>query len=148
MLPNKEIPADKICVSSDFGELTHIREFVIHKAIEFGFNEEEAFRISLAVDEACSNLIRHAFKMDASQMICVIIQSDSNEFIVDIQDMGFPFNPLDVAPPEMMEYFKQFKKGGLGIHIMRSVMDEISYQPSQDKAAPNTLRLKKYRSAS
>ena len=148
MLPNKEILTDKICVSSDFGELTHIRDFVIHKALEFGFLEDEAFRISLAVDEACSNLIRHAFKMDASQRICVLIQTDSNEFIVDIQDMGFPFNTLDVAPQEMMEYFKQFKKGGLGIHIMRSVMDGISYQPSQDKAVPNTLRLKKYKSAS
>lgn len=133
----------KICVSSDYGELAAIRQFVLDKAVEFGFNDDEAFKISLAVDEACTNLVKHSYKFDSTKQICVFIELNTNQFIVNILDEGTPFNPSDFPTPDMTEYLSKHRRGGLGIHLMRSVMDDISYIPSNQHNPHNTLKLKK-----
>lgn len=135
---------NNLCAVSDFKELGRIREFVLKKAIVFGFSDDEAQKISLAVDEACSNLIRHAFNFDSNKKICVEIELNNKDmFVVNILDDGKPFNPLDVESPDMKSYFREFRTGGLGISIMKKVMDDISYTPSDSKKAKNLLQLKK-----
>jgi serine/threonine-protein kinase RsbW len=132
-----------ICISSDTAELSKVREFILQNAIAFGFSDEQSYKISLAVDEACSNLIRHAFKLDAKNNIYIEIEISTGIFSVKILDNGIPFDPLTVESPDMKEYFKQFKHGGLGIYIMRSVMDEIKYFPSSNNNSCNILKLTK-----
>ena len=141
--------SDKFLIKaiSDYEELAKVRDFVFDHAILFGFSDEEASNISLAVDEACSNLIRHAFRMERNHNLAIKIESENNKFIVNILDDGEPFNPLDYGQPNMIDYFKNFQKGGLGIQIMRSVMDEISYSPADRKTKKNTLKLIKLLSA-
>lgn len=141
-LKNKYKPKN-ICTSGDFSELEKIRDFVASEAVRFGFSGEDSQRIALAVDEACTNLINHAFKRDPLRKICVEIEPAPNQFVVNILDDGSPFNPLEVPQPDMKEYFKNFKRGGLGIQIIRLVMDEISYTPQNDKMKKNVLQLKK-----
>ena len=141
---NKNINPDTICAVGDFKELTKIRDFVFARAVDRGFSEGDAQKIVLAVDEACTNLIEHAFKLDKSRKICVTIEFDPNTFTVNIIDDGMPFDPMVVSTPDMDQYFKQFKRGGLGIHLMRSVMDEITYQPASSRNdSKNILRLSK-----
>ena len=141
---NMKMINDKyICVRSEFTELQHIRDFILNQAIAFGFPENEASNIVLAVDEACSNLIKYAFKLDDSQEFCIEIGKELNDFIVHISDQSNSFNPLDVDRPDMQKYFKELKRGGLGIHIMRSVMDNIEYSPSNRKSNKNILKLVK-----
>lgn len=132
---------EKFCVAGELSELSRIRDFVEFRAKDFGFNEEDAYKISLAVDEACTNLIRYAYHLDASRKICINIETSSEQFVVNILDEGSPFNPLEIQPPEMGKYFKEFRRGGLGIHLMRSVMDKIEYYPSETKGSPNVLKL-------
>lgn len=134
---------NSVCISSDTAELSKVRDFVLRKAMEFGFSEDEAYKISLAVDEACTNLIRHAFKLDTHNKICVEIEESKGKFNVKISDSGSPFDPLTVESPDMKEYFKQYRHGGLGIHIMRSVMDDIKYYPSTTDNSRNILKLTK-----
>ncbi|NLO19829.1 MAG: ATP-binding protein [Ignavibacteria bacterium] len=127
-------------------ELASIREYVRLKGLSLGLSEEEAFKVSLAVDEACSNLVKHAKKRSLSEngfYICLKIYSDQNQFIVEILDKSQPFNPNSVPSPDMQEYFKQFKRGGLGIHIMRSLIDDIAYFPAKIDKDYNVLQLKK-----
>ena len=136
---------DKIlCYSGEYSELHKIREFVHQKASKFGFSDDEANNISLAVDEACSNLIHHAFHFDKSKKICIQVLTDDDNFTVNIYDDGSPFNPLEAIQPDMQEYFKNYQRGGLGIKIMRSVMDEINYLPSNSSNQQNILSLKKH----
>lgn len=132
-----------LCASGDYSELEKIRSFVSDEAVKFGFSGEDSQRIALAVDEACTNLINHAFKRDSSRNICVEIEPSQNHFVVNILDDGAPFNPLEAPQPDMKEYFKNYKRGGLGIQIMRLVMDEITYFPQAGKAKKNILKLKK-----
>lgn len=141
---NMKMINDKyICVRSEFSELQHIRDFIVSQAVDFGFQESVASKIALAVDEACANLIKYSFKLDDSQEFCIEIGNKLNDFIVHISDESNSFNPLDVDRPDMQKYFKELKRGGLGIHIMRSVMDNIEYSPSNKKSNKNILKLVK-----
>ncbi len=128
---------------SDTSELERVRVFVANKAEKFGFNSGESQKIALAVDEACSNLIKHSYKLDKSKTFCVEVETEINKFTVKIFDNGESFNPLDISSPDMNEYFNSFRKGGLGIHIMKLVMDNISYLPSNEKNPYNILQLTK-----
>ena len=140
---NKNIKSIKSNFEATFDELDDIRAFVKDNAELFGFNEDDSYKISLAVDEACTNLIRYSFKLEPSHKIKIEISENRNEFIINIKDNGNSFNPLDVPAPDMEEYLQKFKRGGLGIHIMRSVMDEISYFPSKQNGRQNVLKLVK-----
>jgi serine/threonine-protein kinase RsbW len=135
---------DHICVKADFSELEKIRDFVFSHAKQFYFSENDAQKITLAVDEACTNLMRYSYNCKCEFNICIDIIISNNEFVVQIIDEGEPFNPLSVESPDMKKYFAEFRKGGLGIHIMRSVMDNIEYQPSQSSEKKNILMLTKY----
>ncbi len=135
---------DYMCAICDFEELKKIRDFILEKALSFGFPDQEAQKIALAVDEACSNLIRHAYSFDPDKKICIEIETIQDKFTVKIQDNGSPFNPLDVDQPDMKEYFKKFRRGGLGIHIMRKVMDQITYEAAKNKNDKNILFLTKH----
>jgi serine/threonine-protein kinase RsbW len=132
-----------LIASSDNSELSRIRDFVEQNAIQFGFDESNSQKIALAVDEACSNLIKHAYKLDKSKNIWINIETQSNEFVVKIIDEGNPFDPLEVPKPDMKKYFKSYKRGGLGIQIMRLVMDKINYFPSNGGNTKNILELRK-----
>ncbi len=137
------IENNKLKAKSDTSELEKIREFVSLKASEFGFSSAESQKIALAVDEACSNLIKHSYKYDNSKSFCLEVETLDNNFTVKILDKGIPFNPMSIAAPDMEEYFRTFKRGGLGIHIMKLVMDNISYLPSNEKNPYNLLKLTK-----
>lgn len=130
-------------VKSDTAELGKIRQFIAERAANFGFDEEAANKIVLAVDEACSNLIRHAYGFDPEKVFIIEIETQGRVFIVRIIDNSKPFNPTEVNPPNMSEYFNKFKKGGLGIHLMRMLMDEITYMPASHNNPSNVLTMSK-----
>jgi serine/threonine-protein kinase RsbW len=132
---------DNLCITGNFEELIKVRNFIQDNAKAFGFDEDIAYNISLAVDEACTNLILYAYNLDKSRKICIKLESDNDQYMISILDDGLPFNPLEMPSPEMNEYLKRFKRGGLGIHIMRSVMDKIEYYPASDNSSYNTLKL-------
>ncbi len=128
---------------SDTSQLEKIREFVTIRAIDFGFDELNSGQIALAVDEACTNLIKYSYKFDPNKTIKIQIETQNNQFIVNILDNGQPFNPIDVSSPNMENHLKNYKRGGLGIHIIKNIMDEISYSPASDNVSENILKLKK-----
>ncbi len=134
---------NQISASGSTAELEKIREFVGGQAISFGFQEIDAFQIALAVDEACSNLIRHSYHNDNNRQFVVKIEQNNGELIIQVMDNGDSFNPMSVPEPDMEEYFKKFKRGGLGVQIMRKVMDKIEYLPAQTSTALNILSLTK-----
>ncbi len=130
-----------ICAAGKYSELRKVREFVSDKAKLFGFSSDDANKIALAVDEACTNLIQHAYHLDKSKQFCIEVETDKRRFVVKILDDGKPFNPLDVNSPDMKKYFSEFRKSGLGIHLMKLVMDDIKYSPSSKSRPQNVLKL-------
>lgn len=144
MQANMPLSPERLAAIGDTTELERIRQFVESKAREFGFTEQGIHKIALAVDEACSNLIRHSYQSDTSREFFVdIAQQDADELVIEILDSGDSFNPLTVPPPNLREYAAQHRKGGFGVHIIRMVMDGVEYQPA-DAAHPfNRLKLTK-----
>lgn len=132
-------------VHSDYSNLEFIREKVFTTALSVGFDEDNAYLISLAVDEACTNLIKYAYNFDTGKRIEITAEMTSDkEFSVFIYDTGTPFNSLEAPLPDMNVYFNEYKQGGLGIYIMRQIMDIIKYNPSHGSQKKNQLVLTKY----
>jgi len=98
-------------------------------------------QINLVLDELLSNVISYAFEDDEEREIDVRIELSSGRLAVTIADDGIPFNPFSGAPPDTSLSLEERALGGLGIHVVRKVMDEVSYNRRTDR---NVVILVKY----
>ncbi len=136
------VKTETIHIESRTDRLIAVREFVSASARKFGFSDEEVSKIALAVDEACTNVIKHAYKFDPTKKITVTVKPRGHTFEVSISDTGRQFNPSDVQAPDMKEYLTHYRRGGLGIYLMKSLMDKVEYDIEPGKK--NEVRLTKY----
>lgn len=121
--------------------LSDVRAFVNRHAFNFGFGDKEISEITLAVDEACTNVIKHAYKGDPESKFEVKIIGSGKEFEIVVRDWGASFKPEEVPVPNIREKVKRHKAGGLGIFLMRKLMDAVEYQ---EKGSANEVRLVRY----
>ncbi len=98
-------------------------------------------QINICVDELFTNIVSYGFKDDLKHMIKFTINVDNNLLIISIEDDGIPFNPLEKKDPEIPVDVDSAKIGGLGIHIIRKLMDDVCYERKQGK---NKLTMKKF----
>lgn len=129
-------------VSSVTENLEVIRDFIRKLAIRAGFNDEVASQIELAVDEACTNVIKHAYHFNKRRKLDITVFIDSERVEIIIHDKGAGFDVSKLAKPDLEKYVHAQKKGGLGIHLMRSLMDEVNYAFEPGKN--NQVSLVKY----
>ncbi|HOE68717.1 MAG TPA: ATP-binding protein [Candidatus Omnitrophota bacterium] len=87
-----------------------------------GWDERLSAQILLAVDEALTNVIRHAYDWNPGK-IKLVFRDDSDQTEIVIEDQGVRFDPTSVPPPTL----PREKPGGLGVHFIRSIMDELVY---------------------
>lgn len=131
----------KMTAESRTDELRRIREVVEQEAVRFGFDAETAFRLALAVDEACANVIRHAYRNAPGHQFSIEIGSEGDRFVVSVTDSGVGFTPTEVPSPDLARLVERRRGGGLGLHIIHLVMDDIDYAV---RSGANRLRLVKY----
>jgi serine/threonine-protein kinase RsbW len=105
--------------------------------------EQDAYQCKLAVDEACSNIIRHAYGGDSTGVFDVFIRIDDGVFEIHLTDYGEPYDPQDIPSPTMGNTIEDAQPGGLGLYLIRSVMDEVCYTPGPKG---NRLVMVKWRS--
>jgi serine/threonine-protein kinase RsbW len=117
-----------LTVASQTAKLKRVRQFVAAAARRFGFSVEDASKIALAVDEACTNIIKHAYNFAEDKDIHLSILMRDGKFEVLITDHGKPFNPDAVKLPVMEEYLSHYRHGGLGMYLMKSLMDRVEYR--------------------
>jgi len=132
----------KLRIPSDTKDLEIIRNFVYSTAVKLGFDKESAGKIELSVDEACSNVIRHAYDMKSNNYIEIDIIVDMKRIVIIITDRGKAFDPAKIKKPNMQEYIARLKVGGLGIYMMRMLMDEVEYDIKP--GVKNRVKLVKY----
>ncbi len=129
-------------VQSRTDHLHEVREFVSQVARQFGFGDEETANIVLAVDEACTNVIEHAYNNAPDKEITVEIRPANGMFEIRVLDEGKSFNPDAVKPPNLKKHLSEYRRGGLGIYLMKTLMDKVEYNFSPGKK--NEVRLTKY----
>ena len=122
--------------------LQMIREFVLKIAAKAGFKEETQEQIALAVDEACTNVIKHAHHHDARRLMDIQIQTDINKMKIIITDKGHGFDITKLKDPNVKQFIKESRHGGLGIYLIKTLMDEVDYDFKP--GVKNQVQLTKY----
>ena len=109
--------------------------------MQIGFDEDAANKIILATDEACTNIIEHAYNNFPNEKIVIKIKTINNKFSITITDTGHHFDPGLIEEPNIEKSQKMKKGGGLGIFLMKKLMDEVMYKAKKNG---NELVLIKY----
>ncbi len=118
----------KLNIPSESGYLELIRTFVVQLADRLGFDEDSVDQIELAVDEACTNVVKYAYQeVGRENKLDVTLEVEPKKLTVIISDFGVGFDPACIETPEMKTYLSEFRSGGLGIYLMQTLMDEVSY---------------------
>ena len=105
-----------------------------------GLPEKLIFQMNLALDELFTNIVSYGFKDGKDHKIEISLAVEAGMLILRIEDDGMPFNPAGAQAPDLKCSLKEHKIGGLGIHLIRHLMDDIDYQRSNHK---NILTLRK-----
>lgn len=122
--------------------LAEVRNFVADHAASHGFNAQNIADIRLAVDEAITNIIKHAYKGDESHTIDIEVTFKKDRFCIQILDTGDTFNLKNFQQPNIKEKIKQKKRGGMGVYLIHSLMDDVSYGR---KSGSNEMVMCKYK---
>ncbi|NOX34655.1 MAG: ATP-binding protein [Deltaproteobacteria bacterium] len=123
-----ELKPVHLCVSSHPENLKCIRSAMADIASKAGISKEVAGNIILAVDEACSNIIRHGYKNDYNRKIDVCFNLMTNLLTISIIDSGIRFDINSIEPRDT----SQLKPGGLGLYIIKQVMDIVEYSRTRE----------------
>ncbi len=120
----------RLSVPGQFERLTEIAAFVTRAARQAGLNDDEVFHVEMAVDEACSNIIEHAYAAQAGNIDLACRCPQAGQFEVVIRDSGQPFQPEE-SPPRPLSAaadLDDVNVGGLGLYFMRKLMDDVRFE--------------------
>jgi anti-sigma regulatory factor (Ser/Thr protein kinase) len=125
---------------NNLSELATLCEKMESVGQTLGLSRRCLFEMNLALDELFTNIISYGFQDQSEHFIRVNISADQDVLTVVLEDDGMAFNPVARIPPEVPCTLDECKVGGLGIHLVKNLMDEIVYER---RAGMNVLTLKK-----
>ncbi|MBN2030453.1 SpoIIE family protein phosphatase [bacterium] len=140
----KRVIKEETKVPAEIGYLGEMRNFVTRVGRKYGVSERIINVFKLAIDEAGTNIIRHAYR-DWEGFITIRMLVRDRSVTISMIDQGHTFDPNRVKDPDLQRYVDIGKKGGLGIFIIRRVIDQIDYRKTVEG---NELKLIKNRSIS
>ena len=127
--------------SGDYKSLILISKFIESEGEKAGLNEDELYAVKLAVDEACTNIIEHAYEEKGDgNIVCECINL-SDVFEVILNDKGKKFDPDSIAAPNIGAALKDLKSRGAGMFLIKKLIDEVRFE--FDDELGTTLSLKK-----
>jgi len=132
-------------VPSSTENLALIREFVTTVGRQAQFEETEILNLELAVDEACANVIEHAYGHDITKEVVVRAKFDEATLQISVIDEGLGFDPDKTPQDSIEQLIHDRKSGGLGIRLIKKLMDEVSYEivPGQKNELHMTKKIRK-----
>jgi serine/threonine-protein kinase RsbW len=100
---------------------------------EAGLPDDVTFRLTLALDEIVSNAIRHGFDDAEEHAIAVTIDIAGGMVTATVVDDAAPFDPHDAPVPDLDAPIAERMPGGLGVHLVKATMDEVTYRREGDR---------------
>ena len=128
-------------LKNDLSELETLCQHLNKFGHVTGLSEACIIDDNICLDELFTNIVSYGFTDDLEHIIKFTINVDNNVLTLNIEDEGIPFNPLEKKDPEIPADLIDVRIGGLGIHIVRKLMDDISYKRKRGK---NKLTMKKF----
>jgi serine/threonine-protein kinase RsbW len=134
-----------LIVNSQFERLAEITDFVADAACACGLDDEQMHDVQMAVDEACTNVIEHAYRGKPDGTIDIVCNQRGSEFIVTISDFGARFDPKKIELPKTHDPLPKRRIGGLGLFFMRKLMDrvEFDFESGRGNRLTMTKKIKK-----
>ncbi|MGD9134797.1 MAG: ATP-binding protein, partial [Desulfobacterales bacterium] len=118
-------------LKSDLSELKILNQQLNKFGQISGLSEACITDVNICLDELFTNIASYGFVDDLEHIIRFTLHLDNNVLMLNIEDDGIPFNPLEKKDPEIPAELIDVKIGGLGIHIVRKLMDDIRYERKQ-----------------
>lgn len=130
----------EIVIKNEIAELERLAVFVEEVSGQLNLDAETTMNINLALEEMVSNVILYAYPQKMSEIINVMASSDDKVLVFTITDKGEEFDPTKVEEADITLGAEDREIGGLGIFIVKNIMNEVTYQRLDGK---NVLTLKK-----
>ena len=133
---SKQAPKRTLFITNEMSEVTKLKQFMEGAAREFGIPDDIQLSLNLAVEEAVVNVINYAYPKGTEGDIEINITNSpipdlsesSTEVIFTIIDQGVPFDPTTHDEADTTSELEERQIGGLGIHLIRNIMDRVEYQ--------------------
>ena len=130
-----------LILKNDMAELDKLHGFVERLGRRLSLGKKCIVETNLVLEEVFSNIVAYAYDDDQKDFIRISYTFPVNgTLFLKIEDKGRPFNPLEVAEPELIDDLENCKIGGLGIHLVKNLMDEVKYAY---RGCKNVLEMKK-----
>ena len=128
----------KLKLSCCTSALVELRSFLQRSLEAYGFSEVDRHQVTLAVEEVCTNLIIHSHASNPKEVIYLEVKELKEKLAIEITDKGDAFNLLEYEVPDLKKVIEEKRKGGIGILLVKKIMDEIEFESKNGK---NTCRL-------
>ncbi len=138
----KNVRKEEITIPAQMSYLIQVREFIEHIGKKYKYTEKIINSFKLVIDEACTNIIRHGYRDIKNGEIVIKAIVRRLSLTIVIVDQGRSYDPRQANTPDLAKYVDIGKKGGLGILMMRKLMDDLQYNVSE---RGNEFRLTKFR---
>lgn len=120
-------PKNELIVSGHLDNLAQIGEFVTEAGVEAGLNERDLYAVQLSVDEACTNIIQHAYSGEGQGEIRLTYQVRADGLEIIIYDQGDVFNPQQVPDLDTAAPLEVRELGGMGLFFIKKLMDRVEF---------------------
>lgn len=118
---------ERIKVRAELREVERVLTVLRRALAHWGVDEEDGFKIEVSLYEICVNIILYAYP-ERRGIIEVGLWTEGKRFHLEVRDRGVPFDPRSLAPPDIRENIRTRKKGGLGVYLVRTLMDGFVYK--------------------
>ena len=130
----------EIRISNNLNEIATLANFIETLGEELSLSAEITMNINLALEEAVANIIMYAYPPQEVQEILLKVSANANQLIFLLTDKGLSFDPTQVEDVDLTLSIEDRPIGGLGVFLIRSIMNEVSYQRLDNE---NRLIMKK-----
>jgi len=139
-ISNADSSGRTITIPCRLSQIEPVRDFARQFGNENGWSDSVTFDVTLTLEEIVSNIIIHGGEACRNHPIVIWIRLIGNEAVLVVEDCCNPFNPTTVPPPDLECPLEDRQIGGLGIHLVRQVMDDMEYRFESGK---NILQMRK-----
>ena len=130
----------KLVIKNDISEISKLAIFIDELSEELDFTPELNFNLNLVLEEAVSNVILYAYGKEVQKEITLLANMSNNNLIFVLTDSGKEFDPTKVPDADVTLSAEEREIGGLGIFLIRQIMDMVEYQRIDGK---NVLTMRK-----
>ena len=127
-------------MSSSTEHLREVRNFVQKFVLQYDVNKDVIDEIILAVDEAYTNIIKHAYNNDPNHSVEIELGNSLDTLWVRLSDTGNHFNADEYQPPDLLKRIKNKQRGGMGVYLINKLMDSVEYS---NTGTTNTILMRK-----